>query len=292
MPVDRQLLARVGRLRLASAGLASGALQGERASAAVGSGVTFADHRAYAPGDDPRHVDWNVFARLDALLVRLYHEDRDLRVRIVLDASGSMGVDGKLEHAATLAACLALVGLLGRDRVRLVVVGGADRPQVVEGRDPATLPRFLDVLDQGVAGRTCDTREALLRAAGGERVDLAFLLSDLLWEADALDGAARALAATAERAVVLHILGEGELAPDLSEAARLIDAETGEEAVVGGGPEVEATYAAALAAWRDDVTRTCGRRGVRVVPADTRSRPEQLLLDSLRRAGVVRGAAG
>lgn len=292
MPVDRQLLARVGRLRLASAGLASGALQGERASAAVGSGVTFADHRAYAPGDDPRHVDWNVFARLDALLVRLYHEDRDLRVRIVVDASGSMGVDGKLDQARDLAACLALVGLLGRDQVRLVIVGAEGRTRVMEGRDPAGLPRFLALLDEATPGKACDTRQALLRAAGGERVDLAFLLSDLLLEDEPLQGAIGALAATAERAVVLQVLGAGDLEPDLRDAARLVDAETGEEAVVGGGAEVAAAYAEALAAWRASVARACSRRGVRLVAAATRDRPEALLLDSLRRAGVVRGAAG
>ena len=293
MNLDRSLLARIGRLRMASSGLATGSGPGERSSAAVGAGVSFADHRPYAPGDDLRHVDWNIHARLDQLLVRLYHEDRDQTVSIVLDATGSMatGSRRKLDHAGDLAACLALVGLLGRDRVRLVIVGGKDGTVIVEGRDPAALPRFLRLLETARAGTTGDVRDALVRAAGRTRSDQVFLLSDLLMETDEQVAVLRALAATSGRAVLLHVLGAEDLRPELQTAVRLVDAETGEEQLVGGGPEVAAAYALALASHLASLDRACRQYAVRRVEAHTDRPVESVLLDGLQRVGVLRGRA-
>src|SRR5690606_16952271 len=112
-------------LRLAARGPASGARQGDRRSAVRGRGLEFADHRPYSAGDDLRRVDWNVYARLRTVLVRLYHEDRNLSVRICVDASASMafGTPRKADHAAELAAGLALVALLVRDDVSVGCVG-------------------------------------------------------------------------------------------------------------------------------------------------------------------------
>ncbi|MEC7947034.1 MAG: DUF58 domain-containing protein, partial [Myxococcota bacterium] len=196
MSIDRALLARIGRLRMAAAGLASGSGQGEQAAAALGAGVTFADHRPYAPGDDLRHVDWNIYARLDQLLVRLYHEDREQTVAVVVDASGSMGTGerSKLVHAADIAACLCLIGLLGRDAMRLVIVGEAAGPRFVEGRDPAALPRFLSALEDVRPGADLDLQAALLRIARQARTDQVFLLSDMLVEDSAQEATFRALA--------------------------------------------------------------------------------------------------
>jgi uncharacterized protein (DUF58 family) len=255
--------------------------------------VSFADHRPYAPGDDLRHVDWNVYARLDQLLVRLYHEDREQTVGIVVDASGSMGTGArrKLDHAGDLAACLSLVGLLGRDRVRLVVVGGQGGTRVVEGRDPAALPRFLQALEATEPGRGLDTRQALVQAVGRARTDQVFLLSDLLVEEAEQEAALRTLAATSGRAVLLHVLGEEDMRPDLGSAVRLVDAETGEEQRVGGGPEVEAAYAQALAGYVAALDRHCRRYGVRRVEAHADRPVESVLVYGLRRAGVLRGRA-
>lgn len=291
MRLDRALLGRFGRLRIASAGLATGPGQGERSAAAVGAGVSFADHRPYAPGDDLRHVDWNIYARLDQLLVRLFHEDREQTVAVLVDASGSMGTGerSKLDHAGDLAACLCLVGLLGRDAVRLAIVGAVGGTVVVEGRDPAALPRFLAALEGAEAGGPLDARAALIRAARRARTDQVFWISDMLLEDDDQEAALRALAATSGRAVVLQVLGEEDLRPALGEAVRLVDAESGEEQRVGGGPEVEAAYAAALAAFQRGLAARCRRLGVRLVAAHADRPVEAVLLDGLRRAGVLRG---
>ena len=129
MKVDRKLLNDLGALRVGLPGLALGPQLGDRRSPHRGRGMEFADHRPYRPGDDLRLVDWNVYNRLRTVLVRLFHEDRNLHLGICLDCSGSMGAGSprKADHAATLAAALSLIGLRERDTVTLSLAGGTAR---------------------------------------------------------------------------------------------------------------------------------------------------------------------
>jgi len=103
--IDRNIFAGLATLRVAAPNHAAGGRPGDRRSRARGGGVELADFRPYAPGDDLRLVDWNIFARLETVLVRLFHEDRDLSVVIIVDGSASMGFGSprKLDHAGELA---------------------------------------------------------------------------------------------------------------------------------------------------------------------------------------------
>ncbi|MEL6345917.1 MAG: DUF58 domain-containing protein, partial [Myxococcota bacterium] len=114
--IDPALLTVASRLRWAAPRFAQGARQGERRGRTIGQGLEFADFRPYHAGDDLRRVDWNAYQRLESLLLRLSHEDRDQRVLIVVDATGSMSLQGKADHAASLAAGLALAGLAAVSR--------------------------------------------------------------------------------------------------------------------------------------------------------------------------------
>ena len=96
-------------LAIVSRRVFAGRIRAERRTKKSGSGVEFADHRDYQPGDDFRYLDWNVYQRFERLLVRLYEEEEDLSIYLVVDASASMGHDGgrKLRYAKQLAAALA-----------------------------------------------------------------------------------------------------------------------------------------------------------------------------------------
>ena len=120
MNIDRSLFAGAGGVRFVSPRFSTGSKQGDRRAQAIGQGSEFADHRPYHPGDDLRRVDWNAYTRLSSLLIRLYHEDRDQRINLYIDATGSMGVDDKLDRAGDIAMCLALIGLHQRDNRRLI----------------------------------------------------------------------------------------------------------------------------------------------------------------------------
>ena len=98
----------------------SGNLRAERRTRKVGSGIEFADHRTYSRGDDFRYIDWNLYGRLDKLLLRLFEEEEDLHIYILIDVSDSMSIGSplpKLHYAMQVGAALTYVGLANLDRV-------------------------------------------------------------------------------------------------------------------------------------------------------------------------------
>lgn len=302
MHVDTTLFRSLARLQLASPGAVLGRQQGERRSKAVGSGVEFADHRPYHPGDDLRRVDWNAWQRQPGqVVVRLFSEDRNLRVNVVIDATGSMSTGKtkhhgrtKLDHAGTLAAGIALIGLVHRDQVRVGTFGGRDGAQVASGHDMTAMPGLLDLLKRTQAGRGCEApKERILAVAGGRPADRAVLLSDMLAPEDELESTLRALATIGHHPLLLHVVSPDDLQPDLSKPQRMVDAETGETVELPGGPEVTRAWAEARDAWLSDLDARCRRLGVRRVLARTDADPASLFRDTLRRAGIVRlGARG
>lgn len=123
--LDPALAALVERLDVRSRRVLAGKLQGERRSKRRGRSVEFEDYRQYAPGDDLRHIDWHAYARLDRFFIKVFQEEEDLCVHLVLDASASMlaGSPGKLLVGARLLAALGCLALTSNNRVGLMVMG-------------------------------------------------------------------------------------------------------------------------------------------------------------------------
>jgi uncharacterized protein (DUF58 family) len=130
---DDAFLQRLELLQVVARRLFRGRQRAERKTRKVGSGLEFADHRQYSPGDDIRYLDWTVWIRLHHALIRLFEEDEDLPIRIVIDVSDSMRTkDGaKLRYAMQVGAALCYVGLANLDRVGITCASG---------RHHATLP--------------------------------------------------------------------------------------------------------------------------------------------------------
>src|SRR5205823_2731350 len=116
-----EFLARLEQLELISKKIFLGRLKGERRSKKKGQSVEFADYRNYVIGDDLRFLDWNLFARLERLFIRLFMEEEDLHFHVLIDHSASMGFGDptKLHYAKQIAAALGFVGLVNLDRVML-----------------------------------------------------------------------------------------------------------------------------------------------------------------------------
>src|SRR6266496_4133810 len=123
-----ELLRRLEQFQLLAARRAKSSAKGERRSRARGQSVEFADHRSYVPGDDFRYLDWNLFGRLEKLFLKLYEEERELPVRIFLDASESMtfGEPRKFDFARQVAAAIGYVALCGFDRVSVIPFPNAE----------------------------------------------------------------------------------------------------------------------------------------------------------------------
>src|SRR5215475_6354922 len=119
--LDPEFLPKLEQLALVSRKVFVGRMKGERKSRRRGSSVEFAEHRNYTAGDDLRHIDWNVYGRLDKLFLKLFLEEEDLHVYTLLDTSLSMdfGTPTKLRYGKQVAAALAFVGLVNHDRIIL-----------------------------------------------------------------------------------------------------------------------------------------------------------------------------
>jgi uncharacterized protein (DUF58 family) len=283
--IDRDLLRRLAGLRFGARGLATGKRAGDRRSRAKGQGIEFADFREYGVGDDLKLVDWNVYQRLGTVLVRLFHEDRNLRIRIVLDTSRSM--EAKLDQAGTLAAGLALVGLAHRDSVELAT---APWRAPVAGNDLQGLPAVLAWLEPIESGDAEPVRRSLLAQAAGVRSDRTVLVSDLLWDDDTLEGVLEALAASSEAPVVVQTLGDAEKSPDLDGPVTWIDAEDGSELAWDGTGDDAGRYQALLQTWLDEIARRCRARRITWIPVYTSDAIHRVFVDALARAGVVGSA--
>src|SRR5512144_2154013 len=141
-----ELLAKLERLELVSRKIFRGRMKGERRSPRKGQSVEFADFRNYVPGDDLRFVDWNTYARLERLFLKLFLEEEDLHFYALIDASQSMGFGEptKLRYACQLAAALGFVGLVRGDRVKIETVGQPPSAPAPVFRGRRSLWRMLE----------------------------------------------------------------------------------------------------------------------------------------------------
>jgi uncharacterized protein (DUF58 family) len=228
--LSADFLTQLERLTLLSRRSFRGRVKGERRSPRKGISVEFSDYRQYGVGDDLRYVDWNVYARLDRLYLKLFVDEEDLCLHLLVDGSASMGfgAPSKLEHAARLAGALGFVGLVGLVRVGVGVV----RDRMAEGFTPArgrsqALP-LMDFLGRLRAGGATSLNDGLATYALRSReAGLAVLISDLMDPA----GYERGLKALLERRFdvhVIHVLAADEMNPAFGGDLRLLDAETDE----------------------------------------------------------------
>src|SRR5215207_4472238 len=170
--LDPQFLARLEQLELVSKKIFVGRMKGERLSKRKGQSVEFADYKNYVVGDDLRFLDWNLYARLDRLFIRLFHEEEDLHVYLLLDNSLSMdfGSPTKLRFAKQLVASLGFVGLVNQDRVMVEAFNDRLTQSSPPLRGRKSLWRLLDFLNTVEPAGPSDLTRALrsfrLKAAG------------------------------------------------------------------------------------------------------------------------------
>ncbi|MCI0547980.1 MAG: DUF58 domain-containing protein [Candidatus Rokubacteria bacterium] len=229
--LSSEFMAQLERLALVSRRAFRGKVKGERRSPRKGSSVEFSDYRPYGTGDDLRYVDWNVYGRLDRLYVKLFVDEEDLCIHLLVDASASMGFGepSKLHYAVRLAAALGFVGFMNLERVGVGVL----RDRLTEGWSPSrgrnqTLP-FMDFLARiEPAGGTAVSEALANYALRSREAGLAVIISDLMDPA----GYERGLKALLERRFDVHIvqlLSPDEMNPGFAGDLRLVDGESGEE---------------------------------------------------------------
>jgi uncharacterized protein (DUF58 family) len=283
--LDAGLLGRLERLQLGTRRRLGGQFAGEHRSVRHGSSLDFADYREYHPGDDYRRIDYQLLARLDVLLIKLFEAEDDLTVRLLVDTSASMATGDKLVQAERIAAALGFVALVRRDVVTLHTFP-LDRPAPrFTGRHAAHhLFRHLEGLEATGETRFVQATTHLLSRPGPRGMTV--LISDLLtpeWEA----GISR-LPSRGGDLVVVHVLAADELRPSMVGDLDLVDRETGERLAVSLSPETVRDYERLALAWADDVALRCRQAGAAYVRVLDDDDIEPLLLGSWRTAGVLR----
>jgi uncharacterized protein (DUF58 family) len=293
MLLEESFLRKLEQLSFVARHIRVGQTVGERRSTKRGTSVEFADYRDYVQGDDLRRVDWNIYARLERPFVKLFEEEEDLAVHILIDGSGSMEwgeEDGnKWLYARQLAASLGYVALVSGDRLTAAnLQSSVSNLHFGPVRGRGHTLRLFDWLEGLEAGGITDLNASLRSyAISGGRPGLVILISDLLSPAGYVEGLT-ALAARGHEVVVIHALSPDEVEPPLGGDLRLLDVETGDpqEVTIDGG--MRTLYRRRLAAWRDEIQATCRARDVHYVPVETDTPFDRVVLYDLRRAGAVR----
>ena len=286
---DEDFLRQLERLILVTKAAVRGGLKGVRRSVKRGQSVEFTDYRDYALGDDLRSLDWNVYARLEKLFIKLFVEEEDVTVHVLLDASASMdgGTPDKLVFGKRAAAAMAYIGLASYDRVNIAVLQGRTARRFPPVRGTGRVFQVLGDLSgvKPVRGATDLAAAARHYAAQITQRGPLVLISDLF--DPAADRAISELAGTRCDVAVLHTLSTDELDPPIEGDIRLVDRESGEGVDITADLGVLDEYRARLAAWQDGLDTLCRKRGVAYLPVATTLPLADLVYAELRRRRVV-----
>ena len=313
--VGSDLVPRLESLDVASRKVFAGKLRGERRSKKRGESVEFADHRPYAVGDDLRHIDWNIFARLDALFLKLFLEEEDLSLHLVLDASASSdcGVPNKFVFQQRLAMALGYIGLVNHNRVACSVIGGLMQTpgstddfvraplhslRDLRGRRRThDLSRFLCSLEPEQAHDASGPQPRILFPEAAKRIALSrrgrgvmVILSDFLMKEGYAD-ALRMLVGRGYDLFAIQVLSPQEMDPTgehgVAGDLRLKDVEDGDKAEVTISAPLLKRYSQNLSAYTGRLRNFCSQRDIKHVLVQSDANVESLVMDVLRRRGLV-----
>ncbi|MEE8451181.1 MAG: DUF58 domain-containing protein [Thermoguttaceae bacterium] len=259
-------LKRIARLDLRARHVVEGFLSGMHRSPYFGQSVEFLQHREYTWGDDPRYVDWKVWAKQDKLYVKQFEEDTNLRCTLLTDVSGSMrygsGAMNKYEYACTIAVSLAYLLLRQQDAVGCVAFDDSARMTVPMRTRRNHLDSIIRALDIAEPREKTDVFGVLRDVAeNSPRRGLIVLVSDLLVERPGLFRGLKLLRSRGHDVMVFHVMDDDELdfpftGPTRFEGLELPDHLRCNPRALREG------YLSALAAYLEEVRRGCVRHRV------------------------------
>jgi uncharacterized protein (DUF58 family) len=283
-------MARLDSLDVLSRKILRGVLRGERRSKLRGQSVEFADHRPYVAGDDLRFVDWNIYGRLEQLFLKLFLEEQDLTVHLVVDTSASVGFGEppKELFIKRLAAALGYVSLVNNNRVNISCFADGITGQLASMRGRNYLSNMAEMLlttessGQSYLEKAC-RQIASARIGSGVMV----VMSDFLLK-EGFEGGLRRLIGQKYDLYVIQVLSPQELEPDLAGDLKLVDIEDLDTAEVTVSAALLKYYKRNLAAYCNELKDFCNRRGACYVLANSADLVETLVLNYLRRIRMLR----
>src|SRR5580704_3362598 len=288
--LDPKFLARLEQLELVSRKIFMGRMKGERRSKRKGQSVEFADYRNYVIGDDLRFLDWNLYARLDRLFIRLFMEEEDLHFYLLIDNSLSMdfGTPSKLHYAKQVAAALGFIGLVNLDRVVVEAFNNRLTQTMPAARGRRSLWRLMDFLNKlqplGSSDFAASLRTFSLKSSGK---GIVVILSDFM-DKNGYEEALRYVIARQMDIYVIQILSQEEIEPNLVGDLKLVDVEDDDMAEITVNGPLLKRYKQNLAAYRAALHEFCSKRGVNCLFTSNQVPFDRLVLTYLRQRGLVR----
>ncbi len=272
--LEPHALARVKNLSLIARGVVEGSMTGLHASPYKGFSVEFAEHREYTTGDDPRHLDYRMFARTDRLYVKQYEEETNMRVQILLDTSGSMGYrhEGKLtklQYASYLTAILAYMMTRQQDAVGLTTFDTAVQLDMPPRSSPRHFNDMMRKLEGVQPGRETDIAAILHRLANRfKKRCLIVLISDLYDEPEAIVRALHHFRHRRHEVIVFHVMDRAEIEFPFRDVISFHDLETNERLQIDP-VHVGDAYRQQVQAFIDGYRRACAENRIDYVLAET-----------------------
>lgn len=265
----------------------AGQHRADRLTPTRGRGLEFADHRPYAPGDDFRHIDWKAYKRLNRLLLRLFDEERDLPIYLMIDASRSMAEPAKFDMARRLAAALCYIGLAHLDRVTILSFSARLGAETSPGRGKGRIFKVFELLEQMQASGATDLRRSVKEFASRPRLKgLTVILSDFL-DPQGVDGGLKILRTLGHDVFAIHVTSRRDRDPSTFGEVQFVDAETGERREIDVTERLATAY---VEAWNTHATQLeefCGRYGIGYLRADAEQPFDEIVLNAFRQGRFV-----
>jgi uncharacterized protein (DUF58 family) len=284
--IDTRALMQIRSLELRARIVAQGFWSGIHRSPYHGFSAEFTEYRQYTPGDDPRYLDWRLYARSDRYYVKKFEDETNLRCHLLLDQSRSMSFGSldwsKADYAHTLAATLAYFLFQQGDAVGLLSFGESIRDYLPARNRPGHLRQLMLSLEKPTTGKSTDLTKPLQRIV--ELVNkrgLMVLISDLLAPVDELENQLAQLTATGHEVIVFRILDPREVDFDFEEALLFHDVETEKDVFIDPGA-ARKRYLSKFEEHGEVIRTLCHKLGAQYLPLTTNQPLQQVLSNFLR----------
>jgi len=287
--LDPDFMSRLDQLALVSRKVFAGKMRGERLTKRRGESVEFADYRNYVLGDDLRFLDWNIFARLEKLFIKLFLQEEDLHVSLLIDTSKSMdwGEPNKGLYARRVAAAIAYIGLINFDRVSIYTYANGLQDQLAGVRGRRWMFKVIDFLESaeyaGAGNLPLTGKQFAIRHP---QPGIVLILSDF-FEKAGYEGGLKFLLGRKYDLYLLQVLSPEEIDPVLAGDLRLTDVEDDDVAEISVSHALLSRYRTNLQAYCESVKDYCTRRGINYLFTSTKVPFDQIILSYFRQRGLV-----
>ena len=286
---NEEFLKKLEYLHIVSRKTFVGRLRAERRTKKTGSGIEFADHRKYALGDDFRYIDWNLYGRIDRLLLRLFEEEEDLHIYILIDTSRSMliGDPLKLHYAMQVGAALAYVGLANLDRVGFIPFSDRLKGRMPPARGKRRIFKVFEFLRSVEAGGVTRLGTCMDKFVHqNKRRGLAVLISDF-YDPRGFEEGINELRYNKFEPFVLQVYDQREANPTLHGDLTLVDCETGEAKEVTISRSLLEQYRVEHEKYCQELSDFCTARAIPYFRTHTRIPFDELVLRIFRIGGFL-----